>query len=156
MQKPEILRSAYGLHLVFVNQRVEGRMPELNEVREMVKRDWAAEQQKRLKDAAYAKLRERYTVEFEEIEGKKAPGVAEAGTIWCLPCNWRRAVVDDVLIRNNRGTRCIQREHAAHTAADNHLRRRNSPWFRERAPRWPLPKRIGWGCSARQSRCSSS
>jgi len=71
------VRSGYGLHLVFVRERVGGRMPKLNEVREMVKSDWLAERQKDLKDAAYAKIRERYTVEIEKPETK---AVAEAGT----------------------------------------------------------------------------
>ncbi len=77
------VRSGFGLHLVFINKRVGGRLPELNEIREIVKRDWAVERQNALKDAAYAKLRERYTV---EMEGPKtiasAPGVnAKAGAV---------------------------------------------------------------------------
>lgn len=71
------VHSGYGLHLVFVGKRVGGRLPELKEVREKVRRDWIFERQKELKDAAYAKLRERYTVEFEKPEAKK---IAEAGT----------------------------------------------------------------------------
>ena len=73
------VRSGYGLHLVFVKKRVGGRMPELKEVREMVKRDLAAERQKELKDAAYAKIRERYTVEIEKPKAEVVP-VAAAGT----------------------------------------------------------------------------
>jgi hypothetical protein len=60
------VRSGFGLHLVLVTKRVEGRLPELKEVREMVKRDWTFERQKELKDAAYAKIRERYTVVIEK------------------------------------------------------------------------------------------
>jgi hypothetical protein len=74
------VRSGFGLHLVFVNECVEGRLPELNEVRELVKRDWEAEQRKILKEAAYTKLRERYTVEFEKPKANTASAVAEAGT----------------------------------------------------------------------------
>lgn len=59
------IRSGYGLHLVFVKERRDRRMPDINEVREAVKRDWMAEQQKELKDAAYAKIRERYSVTVE-------------------------------------------------------------------------------------------
>jgi len=59
------VRSGYGLHLVFVKERQNERLPELNEVRETVKRDWLGEKQKELKDAAYAKIRERYTVTVE-------------------------------------------------------------------------------------------
>jgi hypothetical protein len=60
--------SGFGLHLVFVRKRVGGRLAELKEVRETVKRDWMAERQKVLKDAAYAKLRERYVVTVEQAK----------------------------------------------------------------------------------------
>ena len=59
------VESGFGLHLVFVDKRVGGRLPELKAVRETVKRDWTFERQKELKDAAYAKLRERYVVIVE-------------------------------------------------------------------------------------------
>jgi len=62
------VRSGYGLHLVLVTKRVGGRLPELKEVREMVKRDWTFARQKELKDAAYAKLRERYVVIVEKTK----------------------------------------------------------------------------------------
>ena len=69
------VQSGFGLHLVFVRKRVGGRLPELKEVREMVKRDWTFERQKELKDAAYAKLRERYVVIVEKrnADSKTAP-----------------------------------------------------------------------------------
>jgi hypothetical protein len=72
------VRSAYGLHLVFVRKRVGGRLPELSEVREMVERDWLAEKQKALKDAAYARLRGRYSVVVEQ--SRPEDGVAAAMT----------------------------------------------------------------------------
>jgi hypothetical protein len=58
--------SGFGLHLVLVGKRVGGRLADLKEVREMVKRDWMAERQRELKDAAYAKLRDRYSVIIEK------------------------------------------------------------------------------------------
>jgi len=60
------VRSGFGLHLVLVTKRVGGRLPDLKEVRETVKRDWTFERQKELKDAAYAKIRERYVVIVEK------------------------------------------------------------------------------------------
>jgi hypothetical protein len=73
------LRSGFGLHLVLVTKRLGGRLPELNEVREKVKQDWAVERQKELKDAAYARLRERYTVVVEKsrTEGSGAQAGSE-------------------------------------------------------------------------------
>jgi hypothetical protein len=71
------IRSGFGLHLVFIRERLGGRLPDLKEVREAVKRDWTAERQKELKDAAYAKIRERYTVSVERPKAAAAsPGAA--------------------------------------------------------------------------------
>jgi parvulin-like peptidyl-prolyl isomerase len=72
------IRSGYGLHLVFVKERRDRRMPDLNEVREAVKRDWMAERQKELKDAAYAKIRERYSVTVEMPKAAAVPLSAAA------------------------------------------------------------------------------
>ena len=72
------VQSGFGLHLVFVRKRVGGRLPDLKEVREIVKRDLMAERQKELKDAAYAKLRERYVVIIEKI---KADNKTSAATL---------------------------------------------------------------------------
>jgi parvulin-like peptidyl-prolyl isomerase len=72
--------SGFGLHLVFVRKRLRGRLAELKDVREMVRRDWMAERQKELKDAAYAKLRERYVVTVEKAKvGTKAASAAVVG-----------------------------------------------------------------------------
>jgi hypothetical protein len=60
------VQSGFGLHLVFVRERMGGRLPELKDVREMVKRDWTFERQREMKDAAYTKLRERYVVVVEK------------------------------------------------------------------------------------------
>jgi hypothetical protein len=68
------LRSGFGLHLVRITKRVGGRLPELNAVREKVKQDWVVERQKELKDAAYSKLRERYSVTVEKAAVAAASG----------------------------------------------------------------------------------
>ena len=73
------VRSGYGLHLVIVRKRQGGRLPELNTIRDIVRRDWQAERQKQLKDAAYAKIRERYVVEIEKLKAAAIPAVARAG-----------------------------------------------------------------------------
>src|SRR5512135_1890671 len=67
------IRSGFGLHLVFVKERANGRLPDLKEAREILKRDWTAERQKELKDAAYAKIRGRYTVSVERPKATAAP-----------------------------------------------------------------------------------
>jgi hypothetical protein len=56
------IESGYGLHLVFVQRREEGRLPALDEVRERVARDWTSARRQEAIEAAYRKLRDRYTV----------------------------------------------------------------------------------------------
>jgi hypothetical protein len=57
--------SGLGGHLVKVTGRVEGRMPALDEIRHLVKREWLAMQRDELKDMAYGKLREAYDIVVE-------------------------------------------------------------------------------------------
>lgn len=59
-------RSVYGVHLVFVDERKDGRLPDLQEIREAVRRDWTVERQRELKDEAYARIRERYAVTVDQ------------------------------------------------------------------------------------------
>ena len=47
--------SSYGLHLVFVRERIEGRDPELSEVREEVEREWTAKRRREFKEETYKK-----------------------------------------------------------------------------------------------------
>ena len=58
--------SGYGLHLVRVQERVEGRLPELEEVREQVLQDLVRERRREAKARAYAVLRDRYKIELTE------------------------------------------------------------------------------------------
>jgi len=75
------IRSGFGLHLVLLRERVSGRLPDLDEAREMLTRDWTAERQKELKDAAYAKIRERYSVTVERpLAGSVAAAANTGGT----------------------------------------------------------------------------
>ena len=74
--------SAYGGHLLKVSARVDARLPELEEIRALVEREYHAERRKELKDLAYAKLREGYdvTIEpFENAQGAAGGVIATAG-----------------------------------------------------------------------------
>lgn len=62
------IASAYGWHLVKVSERLEGEVPELNEIWDIVEREWAAEQKKVRKEEQYEILRDNYKV---FIEGNK-------------------------------------------------------------------------------------
>lgn len=67
------LRSAYGLHLVRVDAREAGRLPELDEVREAVSRDWFAARKRAALDAFYRGLLERYEVVIEPQSPSASP-----------------------------------------------------------------------------------
>ncbi|MBM9604125.1 peptidyl-prolyl cis-trans isomerase [Desulfopila inferna] len=72
------LPSAYGLHLVFITDVKESRLPPLAEVREVVARDLMRMRQQMLKDETYAKLKEKYTVVIEQPQEVVANTAAEA------------------------------------------------------------------------------
>ena len=59
------LRSGYGLHLVWVKERDEGRMPALEEVRPQVERDLLAARRRERIDQVYAEMLSRYKVIVE-------------------------------------------------------------------------------------------
>jgi hypothetical protein len=56
------IESSYGLHLVKVDERTPGRVPTLDEVRDVVRRDWFADRRAESKRRFYDSLRERYEV----------------------------------------------------------------------------------------------
>jgi parvulin-like peptidyl-prolyl cis-trans isomerase-like protein len=59
------VESGYGAHLVFVSERTEGRVPELAEVRDDVRREWANAQRLELNEKFYQELYKRYSVTIE-------------------------------------------------------------------------------------------
>lgn len=60
------INSGYGLHLVLVTETVAGRLPELDEIRDVVERDWSVAHKKEVQDGIYKRLREKYAVVFEQ------------------------------------------------------------------------------------------
>jgi hypothetical protein len=56
------VESAYGAHLVRITQRMAGGAPRLEDVRERVRTDLLARRVSEAREAAYARLRARYTV----------------------------------------------------------------------------------------------
>jgi hypothetical protein len=69
-QRAGPLESGYGLHLDWVDQHVKGRLPKLNEIRKIVEQEWSVVHKKKLKDDLYKKLREKYTITFEQPKNK--------------------------------------------------------------------------------------
>jgi len=57
------IESSYGLHLVYVSERIEARLPALDEVRDLVRREWLNDRRKELEKQFYQSLRQNYAVE---------------------------------------------------------------------------------------------
>lgn len=57
--------SGYGIHLVYVTDRTFGSVPEVNEIREALRRDWTAARRRDANDEFYEMLRRRYEVSIE-------------------------------------------------------------------------------------------
>jgi hypothetical protein len=62
------IESGYGMHLVLISARTDGRAPELDEVRDALRRDWLNEQRVAANEAYYQSLLQRYTVTIEGRE----------------------------------------------------------------------------------------
>ena len=65
------IESGYGVHLVLVSERREGRVPPLAEVRDAVRREWANARRLESNEKFYQELLKRYVVTIER------PGPAE-------------------------------------------------------------------------------
>ncbi len=59
------VESAFGLHLVFVDAKTEGRLPALAEVRDAVARDWSFAQREEASEQFYEEVLARYRVTIE-------------------------------------------------------------------------------------------
>jgi parvulin-like peptidyl-prolyl isomerase len=59
------VESGYGVHLVFLTERTEGRVPALAEVRDAVHREWSAAQRVEANEKFYQSLLQRYVVTIE-------------------------------------------------------------------------------------------
>jgi hypothetical protein len=60
------VESGFGLHLVFVRERVDGRLPPLSEIRDAVERDLHAARIQAGLDGTYERLLSEYTVVIEK------------------------------------------------------------------------------------------
>lgn len=67
------IESGYGQHLVLINNRSEGRIPPISEVRKQVQSEWMTDEAKQTSEKFYEGLRSRYTVKIEQT--KKSPPV---------------------------------------------------------------------------------
>ena len=60
------------MHLVFVQNSTEGRLPDLAEVRDAVLRDWTSARRLESNEKFFQSLLERYQVVVEKIDPAKA------------------------------------------------------------------------------------
>ena len=65
------VESGYGMHLVFVEQRTEGRLPELAEVRDAVLRDWTNARRLESNEKFFQSLLKHYEVVVETFDSAK-------------------------------------------------------------------------------------
>lgn len=68
------VESGYGVHLVQVSERTEGRMPTLGDVRDVVRREWENTRRLEANEKFYQELRKRYAVTIEEQKPVAEPG----------------------------------------------------------------------------------
>jgi hypothetical protein len=74
------VESPYGLHLVYVSERVAPAGPALTDVRPVVERELLAERRRTQLQTLYERLLAKYTVTIEmPKEGKKPAAAAQAG-----------------------------------------------------------------------------
>jgi PPIC-type PPIASE domain len=74
------VESGYGVHLVRVNHRTEGRVPALAEVRDSVRREWANAQRLEANEKFHQRLLKRYVVTVERPKpAEEQKKLAEAG-----------------------------------------------------------------------------
>ncbi|MGO8154583.1 peptidyl-prolyl cis-trans isomerase [Rhizobium leguminosarum] len=63
------VKSGFGLHLIRVSERVPGRVPALEVVRDAVAREWTNAKRKELEDQRFTELLKRYVVSIESPAG---------------------------------------------------------------------------------------
>jgi hypothetical protein len=69
------IESAYGSHLVLVHDRTPGRLPQLDEARDAVQREWFADRRAESKQQFFDGLVEKYDVRIEQLD--EAPATKE-------------------------------------------------------------------------------
>lgn len=74
------VESSYGLHLVFVAERIESFIPDLATIRPAVERDYVIARRKEQIDSIYERLLEKFTVVIEGSEGRTLTPNARKGS----------------------------------------------------------------------------
>jgi parvulin-like peptidyl-prolyl isomerase len=72
------VESGFGVHVVFLAERTQGRLPALADVRDAVRREWDNDRRLAANEKFYLELLKRYTVTIENpepVEAKKVAGM---------------------------------------------------------------------------------
>jgi hypothetical protein len=59
------LESSYGWHLVYIYEKVPGKLPDLDDIWDLVEREWSVERKKEIKEEQYRLMREAYRISVE-------------------------------------------------------------------------------------------
>ena len=75
------VRSTYGFHLVWINEKIAPRIPELATVVDKVSMDWMFEQRQKANKEVYERFKERYEIVVEDVaeQPPKAKAVGSNG-----------------------------------------------------------------------------
>ena len=60
------LESPFGWHLIYVSEIILGELPELDEIWDLVEREWSVERKNEIKEEQYRIMREQYKITVEE------------------------------------------------------------------------------------------
>ena len=60
------LESPFGWHLVYIFEKLEGEVPDLEDIWDQVEREWTVERKKEIKEEQYRIMREQYKIFVEE------------------------------------------------------------------------------------------
>ena len=72
------LLSGYGVHVVYIHDRLEPPMPEFEAVEESVRQDWTTDRRRELSEEFFSELLDRYEVVIEQPESGPAAAVSES------------------------------------------------------------------------------
>jgi hypothetical protein len=62
------IASGFGVHLVYIGERIDASLPQLDEIRDVVVREWREEQRQSINQVFYDTLRTGYDVVIERPE----------------------------------------------------------------------------------------
>ena len=60
------IASPYGWHLVFIQERIPGELPALDQVWDQVEREWTVERKQEIKEEQYRLMRAQYHISIED------------------------------------------------------------------------------------------